>query len=56
MLPTKLRFILTSGFRREYFIVIDKQESRIANGGHVFLTAPDEMNNLNRGHSIYAFD
>jgi hypothetical protein len=30
MLPTKVRFIWTSGFRGEYFLEIDQSEKRIA--------------------------
>jgi hypothetical protein len=35
MLPTKLRFIWSSGFRGKDFLEIDKSETRIACGGHV---------------------
>jgi hypothetical protein len=35
MLPTKVRFIWGSGFRREDFLEIDPSEKRIACGGHV---------------------
>ena len=36
MLPTKLRFIWQSGCSCEDFLDIDKSETRIACGGHVF--------------------
>jgi hypothetical protein len=35
MLPTKFRFIWTSGFRGEDFLEINQSETRIACGGHV---------------------
>jgi hypothetical protein len=35
MLPTKIRFICPSGFRREDFLEINQSETRIACGGHV---------------------
>ena len=35
MLPTKFRFIWTSGFRGEDFLEIDQSETKIACGGHV---------------------
>jgi hypothetical protein len=35
MLPSKFRFIWTSGFRGEDFLGIDQSETRIACGGHV---------------------
>jgi hypothetical protein len=33
-LPTKCRFIWTSGFRREEFLEFNQSEARIACGGH----------------------
>jgi hypothetical protein len=35
MLPTKFRFIWSSGFRGKYVLEIDQSETRIAYGGHV---------------------
>jgi hypothetical protein len=35
MLPTKFRFIWSSGFRGEDFLEINQSETRIAYGGHV---------------------
>jgi hypothetical protein len=34
MLPTKIRFILQSGFREEDFLEINQSETRIAFDGH----------------------
>jgi hypothetical protein len=48
MLPTKFRFIWTSGFRGEEFLEINQSETRIA------LTDRDEMSNLYRGSAIDA--
>jgi hypothetical protein len=35
MLPTKIHFILESGFRREDILEINQSETRMACGGHV---------------------
>jgi hypothetical protein len=48
MLPTKFRFIWSSGFRGEEFLEINQSETRIA------LTDRDEMSNLYRGSAIDA--
>jgi hypothetical protein len=48
MLPTKFRFIWTSGFRGEEFLEINQSETRIA------LTDRDKMSNLYRGSAIDA--
>jgi hypothetical protein len=37
MLPTKFQFIWPSGFGGEDFLEIDKSETRIASGGHIYL-------------------
>ena len=54
MLPTKFRFIWSSGFRREDLKKIDQSETRIACGGHVWIMDRDKMSNLYKGPSIDA--
>ena len=41
-------------FQRRSFITIDQSETRIACGGHVFLTDHDKMSKLYKGPSIDA--
>ena len=54
MFPTKFPFIWPSGFRREDVLEINQSETRVACGGHVFVSDRNEMSNLYRGHSIDA--
>jgi hypothetical protein len=35
MLPTKVRFILQSGFRKDDFLEISQSKTKIVCGGHV---------------------
>jgi hypothetical protein len=38
MPPTKFQFIWPSGFRGDFFLEINQSETRIACGGHMFVS------------------
>jgi hypothetical protein len=44
MLPTKFRFIWSSGFRGDDFLETNQSETRIACGGHVVNNFNDQFN------------
>ena len=54
MLSSEFQFIWPCGIRGEDFLEINQSETRMAYGGHVFLTDRDKMSNRYRGPSIDA--